>query len=492
MKLALPVILVLFQIYFSLATPLNLEQNRYTIVGGENASILDYPYQVEVLYSNSHSCGGSILNNKFILSAAHCFGSAQASDITIRAGSSYSASGGQILQVKTINAHPDYDPYTQENDVAVLELATDLTYGPGVAPIELPSNTTTFVDDQAANATGWGYTVRYGPYAAAQLQHITVSLLTTETCRSKYYNKYLYDSMICAGELGKDTCTGDSGGPLVSGGLQFGIVSWGVCGADGFPGVYAKVTYYLPFIYNITNNCLPISFKTKNPIPDGRVVGGQKASIEDFPYHLSLLFRGNHICGATLIDKKWALTAAHCVQGFDKNLLSLRAGTSIRNADGQILRLKNAVIHPRYASSLVDFDIAILELAEPVTIPNAKPVDLPKEGGQVPYGVMAAVTGWGAMDEDGDYLQVVYLPTMSRESCMRGYGILTQRMFCAGYFGSENKDSCQGDSGGPLVVNGTIYGIVSWGYGCTKKGFPGVYANVPVLSRFIKKVSNLK
>ncbi|XP_030765757.1 trypsin-7-like, partial [Sitophilus oryzae] len=112
-------------IYIS-ATPLNLEQNRYTIVGGENASILDYPYQVEVLYSNSHSCGGSILNNKFILSAAHCFGSAQASDITIRAGSSYSASGGQILQVKTINAHPDYDPYTQENDVAVLELATDL------------------------------------------------------------------------------------------------------------------------------------------------------------------------------------------------------------------------------------------------------------------------------------------------------------------------------------------------------------------------------
>ncbi|XP_076260669.1 trypsin-1-like [Rhynchophorus ferrugineus] len=236
--------------------------------------------------------------------------------------------------------------------------------------------------------------------------------------------------------------------------------------------------------------CISISFKTKNPIPDGRIIGGQRANIKDYPYHLSLLFRGNHICGAALVDKKWAITAAHCVHGFEKSLLSIRAGTSQRNSGGEVYRIKYMYAHPRYASSIVDFDIALLELAEPVTTELVRPIELPKEGSQVPHGVLATITGWGKQGEDEDDLQVMRLPTLSREACMRSYGVLTQRMFCAGYQDSGKMNSCQGDSGGPLVINGILYGIVSWGYGCERPGYPGVYSNIPVLGRFIRKVAN--
>ncbi|CAG9766752.1 unnamed protein product [Ceutorhynchus assimilis] len=238
-------------------SPLSLKHSPRSdlirIVGGNDANIADYPYQVSILMYGEHSCGGSIITKDFILSAAHCFhDESRVSQFGVRVGSSLRTSGGQMFKVKKISSHPGFNYDTFDNDVAVLELASSLTFGTGVQPIQLPSASTSFVNGQNSVATGWGLTSDNGDLATI-LQVVTVPLITTTSCQNSYsYGSAITPRMICAGSAGKDSCTGDSGGPLVSNGVQLGIVSWGqICGAAATPGVYTKITEFLPYINNI-------------------------------------------------------------------------------------------------------------------------------------------------------------------------------------------------------------------------------------------------
>uniref|UniRef100_A0AAR5Q3X1 Peptidase S1 domain-containing protein n=1 Tax=Dendroctonus ponderosae TaxID=77166 RepID=A0AAR5Q3X1_DENPD len=230
-----------------------ISQNSFVrIVGGQDADIADYPYQVSVLIDGQHACGGSIIANNFILSAAHCFAEeSRASHITIRAGSTYRTTGGQVVQTKTITAHPNFNEDTYDYDIAVVELASPLVLGTNVQTVSLPPSGTAFSNGENSVATGWGLTRNDGDLADV-LQVVTLPLITTATCKSNYYGSAISSRMFCAGAAGKDSCFGDSGGPLVSDSIQLGIVSWGdVCGQASTPGVYTKVTEFLSFINSI-------------------------------------------------------------------------------------------------------------------------------------------------------------------------------------------------------------------------------------------------
>lgn len=89
-------------------------------------------------------------------------------------------------------------------------------------------------------------------------------------------------------------------------------------------------------------------------------------------------------------------------------------------------------------------------------------------------------------------LQAVEISIVDRKACKNAYPEVpvTERMICAGV-PNGGKDSCQGDSGGPLISNNTLYGIVSWGYGCAEKGYPGVYGNVAALRKFIRQLTGI-
>lgn len=91
-------------------------------------------------------------------------------------------------------------------------------------------------------------------------------------------------------------------------------------------------------------------------------------------------------------------------------------------------------------------------------------------------------------------LMRVSIPIVNRRTCQLKYWLVrnvTDRMICAGNLQNGGKDACQGDSGGPLTANGTLYGIVSWGYGCAKAGYPGVYTNVAAFRLWIKLISGV-
>ncbi|CRL05277.1 CLUMA_CG018008, isoform A [Clunio marinus] len=239
-----------------------------------------------------------------------------------------------------------------------------------------------------------------------------------------------------------------------------------------------------------------------------RIVGGTETGINQYPWMAMLLYSNRFYCGAALINDRYVLerfishqTASHCVHGFNPTRLSVRLlehDRSISTESKTITRkVKRIVKHPRYSQSNYDNDIALVQLDEPVEFEGIlNPVCLAKSG-KTYSDSDGIVTGWGTLKEGGDVsntLQEVVVPIMTNSECKAtGYASsrITENMLCAG-FEEGKKDSCQGDSGGPLHVFDSekqiheIVGVVSWGDGCAKKDYPGVYARVNRYLKWIK------
>ncbi|KAJ8918086.1 hypothetical protein NQ315_011543 [Exocentrus adspersus] len=231
--------------------------------------------------------------------------------------------------------------------------------------------------------------------------------------------------------------------------------------------------------------------QSKNVVPllDGRIVGGENTTISAHPYIVSLLRSNSHTCGGALISTTWVLTAAHCVSPLLS--YSVRVGSTYRNSGGDVIAVSRLIRHPNYSSATIDNDIAALQLASPTSNPDAIPISLVPEGGAPQAGLIATISGWGALSEGGPsptILQVVRVPVVSQSDCRAAYGqnAITDRMFCAGVLGVGGQDACQGDSGGPVVINGVLTGLVSWGNGCARPNHPGVKTSIAPLRSWVR------
>ncbi|XP_023287914.1 trypsin-1-like [Orussus abietinus] len=223
---------------------------------------------------------------------------------------------------------------------------------------------------------------------------------------------------------------------------------------------------------------------------NNRIVGGVETLEIQYPWMTALMYRGRFYCGGSLISSRYVLTAAHCVEGFQKSLITIRLLEHNRNTSHSRVmeyKVQEVIRHGAYSTVNYNNDIALLKIAEDLKFSGPlRPVCLP-ERGKTFSGEMAIVTGWGALEEGGvgsSTLQEVTVPILSNAECRATkYPArrITDNMLCAG-FTEGSKDSCQGDSGGPLhVVNETVHhiaGVVSWGEGCAQPNYPGVYSRV--------------
>nr|XP_023019186.1 trypsin-1-like isoform X1 [Leptinotarsa decemlineata] len=222
-----------------------------------------------------------------------------------------------------------------------------------------------------------------------------------------------------------------------------------------------------------------------------RIVGGVETMINEYVWMTALMYGKSFYCGGSLINNKYVLTAAHCVNGFNKDRITAVFLDHDRSSSTETKtisrKIKNILRHRGYGSGgNYNNDIALLQLDQELNLTGMlKPVCLPPTGKSF-TGYEGIVTGWGATKEHGQTsskLREVKVPIMSNIDCRKtGYkNRITDNMMCAGFLKGE-KDSCQGDSGGPLhIVNGTshqVVGIVSWGEGCAAPNFPGVYTRV--------------
>ncbi|XP_047112421.1 trypsin-like [Schistocerca piceifrons] len=223
-----------------------------------------------------------------------------------------------------------------------------------------------------------------------------------------------------------------------------------------------------------------------------RIVGGTNVSIEEVPWQVSVQKGGSHYCGGSIISKSWVLTAAHCI--FVTYSYQIRAGTA-NLEQGQLYSVVRKTIHERYNVLAYDCDVAVLkirgefQLGEKVKIVRLA-TSRPQEGASV------LVSGWGAMSEGGsisNFLLATTVKVVSVYKCRMCYPSvgLTNVMMCAGV-PAGGKDSCQGDSGGPLVHGKKLVGVVSFGKGCARPGYPGVYADVVSLRKWITQKARIK
>ncbi|KAJ4431232.1 hypothetical protein ANN_19829 [Periplaneta americana] len=177
----------------------------------------------------------------------------------------------------------------------------------------------------------------------------------------------------------------------------------------------------------------------------------------------------------------------------DPDDLVVRVGTNLLNEGGVTHNVSKVVSHADFSKYFdLDCDMALLKVENPFEIgPMVKPIPLAKT--PLKSSSIIVVSGWGTTEEAGDLantLLKVEIPVVPHWECKWLYGAnkISENMFCGGRAG---KDSCQGDSGGPVVSNGILIGVVSWGEGCARPGYPGVYADVYKLRSWVLENSGV-
>nr|AAI41305.1 Protease, serine, 3 [Mus musculus] len=216
------------------------------IVGGYTCQENSVPYQVS-LNSGYHFCGGSLINDQWVVSAAHCY----KTRIQVRLGEhniNVLEGNEQFVNAAKIIKHPNFNRKTLNNDIMLIKLSSPVTLNARVATVTLPSSCAPA--GTQCLISGWGNTLSFGVSEPDLLQCLDAPLLPQADCEASYPGK-ITGNMVCAGFLegGKDSCQGDSGGPVVCNGELQGIVSWGYgCALPDNPGVYTKVCNYVDWI----------------------------------------------------------------------------------------------------------------------------------------------------------------------------------------------------------------------------------------------------
>jgi len=231
--------------------------SRNRIVGGQPATKNEYPWLVALVQTGSSRpfCGGTLISSKTVLTAAHCIVFSN-SQFRVHVGEHdvTRADGEQKIGVSRQTQHPQYNANTQDNDFAVIELASAVTFSDTIMPVCLPSVATNY-DNRATTTAGWGTFFSGSSSVPTTPYEVDVSTITNTACTTNtlYSSGEITSNMICAREAGKDACQGDSGGPLMTKESNFfslvGVVSWGIgCAQSNAPGVYARVTSQLGWI----------------------------------------------------------------------------------------------------------------------------------------------------------------------------------------------------------------------------------------------------
>ncbi|XP_063706189.1 hypodermin-A-like [Culicoides brevitarsis] len=264
------------------------------IIGGQEVNIKDRPFQAGLLYIKNgvftQICGAVVIHVLYALTAAHCIELPEEHwHYAVHVGSTHRDKGGVTTAAWWIEIHPNYNPRTHQNDVALIHGHMYDSGRLNVGCIPLADSYFIIPDYAQAVVSGWGRTIPGVPSSAPQnLRQVTVNIIPNNKCRSP---KRIFYNMICAWALGKDSCQGDSGGPLTYNGKLIGIVSFGAeCASPIYPGVYTRVSAIRGFVAEYQMLCCSVSESKMNRRADYKVAAQDDVELEplgvkDTPEH---------------------------------------------------------------------------------------------------------------------------------------------------------------------------------------------------------------
>ncbi|KAF7264852.1 hypothetical protein GWI33_022029 [Rhynchophorus ferrugineus] len=238
-----------------------LVQGQLQLFDGIDAVEGEFPYMVSLrLGFNEHDCGGSIIGSRWILTAGHC------SDIeTVKYGTivvdQYKYDPNRTIAVKNFITHPDIQFIRVNssygyilNDIAVIELAEDIPYGPTAKPVKLAERNAEVPYNQTGLLSGWGFTTITGDLSPI-LQKINITTYERDYCINNSMELYQDDGTnICGGsdKEGRGVCYKDSGSPYVIDGVQYGVLAWMTIPCGSRVVGFSSVSYYRDWIYSVT------------------------------------------------------------------------------------------------------------------------------------------------------------------------------------------------------------------------------------------------
>ena len=241
------------------------------------------------------------------------------------------------------------------------------------------------------------------------------------------------------------------------------------------------------------------------------VVGGQDAAPGEYPYVAHVTIDKAFGCTGTIVAPTWVVTAGHCSSltgvalatpiGQPGQLIDVRYNSiKAHEGEGESASVKRVVVNPDYIFlNGSGYDVALLELNQPVSIPTPVKVAGAGETALWKPGTMATIAGFGVTESGGDspdVLQEAQVPIVDDATSAAAYDSFENQTQIGAGFPQGGVDTCQGDSGGPLMVptsGGTfrLVGDTSYGYKCAEPGYPGIYGRVAdtTLREWIRSVA---
>ncbi|RZC32325.1 Trypsin domain containing protein, partial [Asbolus verrucosus] len=413
--------------------------------------------------TTQHFCGGALISNEWILTAAQCVHEAVL--LTVRLGSIHlkgDDSSSVTVATSHVVQHPDFDSETLENDIGLVKLRLPVELTDYIQPIRLGS--INLPTTARPTALGWGQTGDTDPELASTLNYVTVAVLSNTECRITYGNQ-ITDNMVCVdGNYNEGACIGDSGSPLVVrpiGGTQLthvGISSFfsgnGCESTD--PSGYTRTYPYIDWIKNI--------------------IGGDTARVSQFRFAAAIHVHtedSTFFCGGSLTGNQWIITSGHCA--YNATLFTIQLGSSKLTGEDPnrvIVSTSTYFLHPDFNPDSLDNDIAVIKLRMPVMLNGyIQPIYMSSSNYVNSTTVIAFGFGQTTDPELSNELKYVTLTTIPNAECRIFYGNqITDNMICAS--GNYNEGTCIGDTGGGLIItNGKhnlLVGVSSFisGNGC--------------------------
>lgn len=219
------------------------------IIGGQTARPRQFPHQISIQYYDSHACGGSIINEYWILTAAHCIVPSMADGLVVKAGS-LNLRNANTYEISLMISHEKYLDDESHNDIGLLRTRKPIQFNAFVQPIPLRSSVVGA--GEIAVTSGWGRQVIDGP-ASDVLQFLQFKTLSNEECRNRMpegYKTSIYADSLCVQSVAnRGVCDGDSGGSLIINGALVGVTAWitEYCGSF-YPDVYTRVSEHVNWI----------------------------------------------------------------------------------------------------------------------------------------------------------------------------------------------------------------------------------------------------